>query len=87
MARQSATVPLLTAALILSGVAASAQPEIDFSRAGRDRVVCVRKPAARPLSGKWRPSETIYSCTKNGVTFETNQLPYSRDREMRGIGW
>lgn len=58
------------------------------AEARRQPVVCVRKYSERPLGGRWRPGrDTVYSCTYDGVTVETNQLPYSREREMRGIGW
>ena len=55
--------------------------------ARREPVECVRIPSRRPLSGKWRPNNAVYSCRQGNLTFETNQLPYSREREMRGIGW
>ena len=56
--------------------------------ASRKPVVCVRKYNDRPFNDNWRLGRNmVYSCTYGDVTVETNQLPYSREREMRGIGW
>lgn len=56
--------------------------------ARREPVVCVRKHSERPLGGRWRAEDTtVYSCTYGNMTIETNQLPYSRERALRGIGW
>lgn len=56
--------------------------------ARKGKVVCTRKPAERSLGGRWRPGEdTVYSCTQGNLTVETNQLPRSRERDLRGIGW
>lgn len=58
------------------------------AEARKKNVSCVRVPSDRSLSGRWRPEDSaLYSCTRNGVTVTTNQLPRSRERDLRGIGW
>lgn len=53
----------------------------------RGNVVCVQRYIDPPVN-RWRePRRLVYSCTQDGLTFESNQAPYSRDREMRGLGW
>lgn len=73
---------------------ASADPFIDLpgvslpAQMPRSDVVCVQSYEEPRLGQSWRVErKMVYSCTRNGLTFESNRAPYSRDRDMRGIGW
>lgn len=61
----------------------------EAAEARKKSVSCVRIPTERPIGGgRWRPGDdVVYACTDGNTTVQTNRLPPSRERDMRGIGW
>ena len=46
-------------------------------------MVCVEKFVERS-SRDWGKPQIVYSCTQGNLTFESTQMPYSRERRLRG---
>lgn len=47
-------------------------------------MVCVEKFVERS-SRDWGKPQIVYSCTQGNITFESTQMPYSRERRLRGL--
>ena len=47
-------------------------------------MVCVEKFVERS-SRDWGKPQIVYSCTQGNLTFESTQMPYSRERRLRGL--
>ena len=47
-------------------------------------MVCVEKFVGRS-SHRWDEPQIVYSCTQGGLTFESTQMPSSRERRLRGL--
>ncbi|MDX3928268.1 MAG: hypothetical protein QHC90_20990 [Shinella sp.] len=59
----------------------------DEKKSGSD-VVCVTRHIEPRFGASWRiRRELYYFCTKDGVTYESDRAPISRERDLRGYGW
>ena len=58
-------------------------PEEDAARRNPS-MVCVEKVVPRQ-SRRWGDPQIVYSCTQGSLTFESNRMPTSRERQLRGL--